>query len=122
MSRRGKNSNILCSVCRALFLTFLLVTLLSVPFYFFGYSNTSEHESIASLDTHGDSEHDGHGGHGHRSSNCGPVSCSPATPNSSAPTVARSAASTWVPIDDAKLSSIYLDRDPPIPRLENSRA
>lgn len=122
MSRRGKNSNILCSVCRALFLTFLLATLLSVPNYFLGGFNTTEHPSITSLDHYGDSEHDGHGGHGHRSSNCGPVSCSPATPNSSASTVARSAVSTWVPIGDTKLSSIYLDRDPPIPRLGNSRA
>ena len=122
MSRRGKNPNNLSSDCRALFLTFLLVTLLSVPIYFFGNSNTSEHQSIASLDSHGDSEHDGHGGHGHRSSNCGPISCSPATTNPSAPTVARSAVFTWVPIDDTMLSSIYLDRDPPIPRLGNSRA
>lgn len=122
MSRRGKFSITHCSVCRALFMTLLLFMLLSIPIYFFGDASTTEHQSIASSSHHGDTDHDGHGGHGHLSSNCGPVSCSPATPNSSVPTVARSAASVWIPIDDAKLSSIYLDCDPPIPRQGYSRA
>ena len=121
MSRGGKNTNSLSCVCRALFLTLLLVMLLSIPIYYFGDSSTFEHPSIASLDQHDDSEHHDHSGHGHRSSNCGPVSCSPASPNSVAPIVARFATSTWVPIDDTKHSSIYLDRDPPIPRLSNSK-
>ena len=110
---------------RSVMSVLLVFSILLSPYSFAGIGHAQEHQSHSSADHdkkshHHNTGHNDHSGVGHALTHCGSASCTPSFLGVSNPVVSYQIVFLRLHLvagDDALRRSLFLESDPPVPRI-----